>query len=89
MSHDKQPIAYASASLTKCQQSYSQIEKELLAVLFGCTKYHQYIYGQWVTVETDHKPLITLFKKALHDIPPRLQRIMQRLQPYNLNVVLI
>ncbi|CAH2108833.1 unnamed protein product [Euphydryas editha] len=56
-------------------------------VLFGCTKYHEYIYGQWVTVKTDHKPLITLFKKALYDIPPRLQRIMLRLQPYNLNVV--
>lgn len=85
--HDKQPIAYASASLTKCQQNYSQIEKELLSILFGCTKFHQYIYGRLVTVETDHKPLITLFKKALVDIPARLQRIMLRLQPYDLNVI--
>lgn len=85
--HEKQPIAYASASLTKCQQNYSQIEKELMSILFGCTKFHQYIYGRTVTVETDHKPLISLFKKALFDIPARLQRIMLRLQPYDLIVI--
>ncbi|KAL0878513.1 hypothetical protein ABMA27_003602 [Loxostege sticticalis] len=85
--HGKQPISYASASLNNCQQNYSQIEKELLSVLFGCTKFHQYVYGQQFTVETDHKPLITLFKKALHDIPPRLQRIMLRLQPYDIKIV--
>jgi hypothetical protein len=83
ISHDKRPIAYASASLKKCQQNYSQIEKELLAVLFGCIKYYQYVYGKHVLVETDHKPLVT---EALFDIPARLQRIMLRLQPYDLLV---
>ncbi|KAJ0179821.1 hypothetical protein K1T71_004412 [Dendrolimus kikuchii] len=85
--HEKQPIAYASASLTKCQQNYAQIEKEMLSILFGCMKFHQYVYGRKITVETDHKPLITMFKKALQDTPPRLQRIMLRLQPYDLNVI--
>ncbi|CAH2101985.1 unnamed protein product [Euphydryas editha] len=84
--HNSQPIAYASASLTPCQQSYSQIEKELLAILFGCTKFHQYIYGRQTLVETDHKPIVSLMKKPLYDIPPRLQRIMLRLQPYDLKV---
>lgn len=84
--HEKQPIAYASASLTPTQQSYSQIEKELLAILFGCTKFHQYIYGRQTLVETDHKPIVSLFKKPLYAIPPRLQRIMLRLQPYSLTV---
>lgn len=84
--HNSQPIAYASASLTPCQQSYSQIEKELLAILFGCTKFHQYIYGRQTLVETDHKPIVSLMKKPLYDILPRLQRIMLRLQPYDLKV---
>lgn len=84
--HDKHPIAYASASLNSCQQNYSQIEKELLAILFGCNKFHQYIYGKQINVETDHKPLITLFKRPLFDIPARLQRIMLRLQPYDINL---
>lgn len=29
-------IAYASNSLTESQQNYAQIEKEMLAIAFGC-----------------------------------------------------
>lgn len=43
--HNMHPIAYASVSLTETQKNYAQIEKELLAILFGCTRFHQYIYG--------------------------------------------
>ena len=85
--HGKNPIAYASASLTSTQVNYAQIEKELFAILFGCTKFHQYIFGLKVTVETDHKPLVTLFNKPLFKIPARLQRFMLRLQCYDLNVI--
>ena len=42
---DNQPVAYASKSLTTCQQNYAQIEKEMLAIVFGCTRFHDYIYG--------------------------------------------
>ena len=61
-----QPVAYASRALTDCQKKYAQIEKELLAIVFGCDKFHEYIYGKTVTVETDHKPLESIFKKPLH-----------------------
>lgn len=37
-------------------------------------------------VETDHKPLVTLFDRPLFKIPPRLQRFMLRLQSYELEV---
>ena len=52
-----QPIAYASRALTKTQHNYPQIEKETLAVVFGCEKFHQFVYGRNVEVETDHRPL--------------------------------
>lgn len=84
--HDKRPIAFSSATLTSCQQNYAQIEKELFAILVGCTKFHQYIYGRQIIVETDHKPLVPLFNKPLHLVPARLQRFMMRLQAYDLNV---
>ena len=50
------PIAYASCALTETQQRYSQIEKETLAIAFGCSKFNNFIFGQHVTVESDHKP---------------------------------
>lgn len=85
--HDNSPIAYASATLTSSQQNYAQIEKELFAILFGCIKFHQYVFGKRVIVETDHKPLIPLFTRALYKVPARLQRFMLRLQCYDLQVV--
>ena len=38
-----QPLAYGSRALTKTQQNYAQIEKETLAVVFVCEKFHQYV----------------------------------------------
>ena len=40
------PIAYASKSLNKCEQNYAQIEKEMAAIVFGATKFHEYIYAK-------------------------------------------
>lgn len=36
-------------------------------------KFHQYIAGKPFEVESDHKPLVPIFKKPLNDIPIRLQ----------------
>ena len=81
------PVAYASRSLTKTEQNYAQIEKELLAVTFACNKFHDYIIGKNVTVETDHKPLEVIMKKPLLTAPMRLQRMMLQLQRYDLTLV--
>ena len=54
---DGQPIAYESRSLTNAEQQYAQIEKEMLAIVFGTEKFEQYVYGRRVKVETDHKPI--------------------------------
>ena len=80
------PIAYASRSMTDAETRYAQIEKELLAITFACERFHQYIYGQQVQVETDHKPLIPLFVKSLNDCPLRIQRLLIRVQRYDLKV---
>lgn len=61
----EQPIVYSSRALTRSQQNYAQIEKEALAILFGCEQFHQYIFGS-VTVESDHKSLQSITKKPLH-----------------------
>ncbi|XP_052746992.1 uncharacterized protein K02A2.6-like [Bicyclus anynana] len=82
---DGRPVEYASRTLTDTQTRYAQIEKELFAIVYACEKYHQYIYGKKsVIVETDHKPLESIFKKALASNPMRLQRMLLRLQGYDL-----
>jgi len=61
------PVAYASRALTNAKMRYTQIEKELLAVVFAFYKFHQYTYRKEVTVESDHKPLEIITKKRLSD----------------------
>ena len=79
----EQPIAYASRALTTTEQGYSQIEKELLAVVFAMERFDQYVYGRSVEVRSDHQPLQTISSKALHFAPKRLQRMLLRLQRYD------
>ena len=81
------PIAYASCALTRTQQNYSQIEKETLAIVFGCKKFHQYIFGQKITVESDHKPLSSIYRKSMHEMPARLQRFFLQLQKYDIEII--
>ena len=69
-----QPIAYASRALTDAETRFAQIEKELLAAVYGL---HTYTYSREVTVESNHKPL-EVFKKTLHRAPKRLQRMFMR-----------
>ncbi|XP_046569886.1 uncharacterized protein K02A2.6-like [Haliotis rubra] len=83
---DKGPVAFASKAMTNSQRNYAQIEKEMLAVLFGYEKFHYYLFGRNFKVRTDHKPLEVVFKKPLHAIPVRLQRSRMRLQIYDADV---
>ncbi|PFX12514.1 Retrovirus-related Pol polyprotein from transposon 17.6 [Stylophora pistillata] len=85
---DGHPVAYASRSLTptEVQYMYAQIEKELLAIVFGMEKFETYLYGRKVLVESDHKPLEAILKKSLLNAPKRLQRMLLRLQRYEFEV---
>ena len=83
---DNKPIAYASRSLTPAQLNYAQIEKELLAIVFGCERFRQFLYGKEVQAHTDHKPLINVMNKPLLENPRRIQRLLLRLQCYNLKL---
>ncbi|KAL5264194.1 hypothetical protein ACHWQZ_G005321 [Mnemiopsis leidyi] len=84
------PIAYASRSLTPAQTRYAQIEKELLAIVFGCERFHQYVYGKDIEVHSDHKPLLSIVNKMnIGQAPPRIQRLLLRLLRYSVNLKFI
>jgi len=82
-----QPVAFASKTLSPTERRYAQIEKECLAIVFGCQRFSQYLSRrEKITVESDHKPLQAIFKKSVLAAPCRLQRMLLRLQRFNLDV---
>eukprot|EP00118_Oscarella_pearsei_P024008 m.295954 g.295954 ORF g.295954 m.295954 type:complete len:135 (+) comp40761_c0_seq6:1654-2058(+) len=59
MLQEGRPVYYASKALTNAERNYSQIEKELLAIVFACDRLDQYLFARPnVNVESDHKPLV-------------------------------
>ena len=68
------------------QKKYAQIEKKMLGIVFGCTKFHDFIFGKTMSVETGHKPIEAIYKKPLYLAPVRLQRMIIKLQRYDLRV---
>ena len=83
---DGRPVAYASKSLSQTEMNYSNIEREMLGVVFGLQHFHHYVFGRKVCVETDHKPLEAINKKNLTQAPPRLQRMLLKIQPYDVEI---
>ena len=45
-------------------------------------KFHYFLYGKEFTLETDQKPLVSIYKKHMVDISPRVQRLIVRSFPY-------
>ncbi|XP_058858757.1 uncharacterized protein K02A2.6-like [Acipenser ruthenus] len=73
----ERPISYASRSLAPAEKKYSQLEKEGLAVIFGVKRFHCYLLGRHFTINSDHKPLQSLFNEN-KPIPPMASARIQR-----------
>ena len=69
------------------EKQYTNIEREVLVVVFAMERPHHYVYGYTVTVETDHKPLVSIWWKTIATASPRLQHLLLRLAQYNLDIV--
>ena len=75
-------VCYASRALKKTEQNYQNLEREALGTIWGMEKFHYFLYGKEFTLETDQKPLASIYKKHMVDINPRVQRLIVRSFPY-------
>ena len=57
------PIINMSRALTETEQRYSNIERELLAIVFVLKRLNHYTFGRTITVQSDHQPLQSIWKK--------------------------
>ena len=79
------PVQFASRTLTDPETRYSQTEREALAVVFGCERFHLYLYGQHFSILTDHQPLTVLYNYKGRP-SPRILRWGLRLQSYDFDI---
>ena len=80
---NNKPIAFASKALTETEHHYANIEREMLAVVFGAERFRTYIYGRSFTIKLHHKPLESISQKNLADTPAQLQHMLLHLQGYD------
>ena len=76
---DKKPDAFASKALTECEHCYTNIEHEMLAVIFRAEWFSTYVHGRPLTIESDHKLLESITQKNLADTPVLLQYMLLHL----------
>jgi hypothetical protein len=75
--------------MNKCERNYAQIDKEALSIIFGVTKFNQYLFGKSFKIITDHKPLIRLFdpvKKIPDTLSSRMLRWSLMLSGYDYKI---
>lgn len=87
---EERPIGYVSRTLSKAEKGYSMIEKEALALIFGVTKFHKYIFGRHFLLISDHKPLASIFngqKSVPAMASARIQRWALILSAYEYDIV--
>ena len=72
---EEQPIYYASRALTSAEKNYQNLEREAQAAVWGMEKFHYLLYGRKFILQTDQKPLVSIFRKHMIDVSPRIQRI--------------
>ena len=79
------PVAYASHALNKSEQNYCQLEKEILSIVFVCTKFMIIsmvnLFTCKMTIFHANQYLQTIVK-----LSPRIQRFLLRLQKHNFEV---
>ena len=67
-------ISYASRSQSDTEHRYSQTEKEPLAIVWACERFHAYLYGAEFDLLTDHKPLECIFSPKSKTCDARIER---------------
>ena len=83
---ESKPVMYVSRALTKTEQRYSNIKRELLAIVFALKRLNHYTFGRTITVQSDHQPLQSIWKKPIILTSLRLQRLLLRLAHYDINI---
>ena len=78
------PVGYFSKKLKPVEQRYSTTDREALAIILACRRFHHFLWGVPFTIHTDHQPLVSVFKRKTKC--PRMSRWAVELQDYRFKI---
>lgn len=76
---------YFSKKLSPTEQRYATIDRETLAIILSCRKFHNFLWGFAFIIHTDHEPLVSFFKQKTKS--SRMNRWVVEMQDYKFKIV--
>lgn len=86
---DEKPVFFVSRTLSVAEKKYPILHREALAIVFAMEKFYKYVYGHFVEIHSDHKPLEGIFqakKGAPTVIANRVQRYILRMSIFDYRI---
>ena len=83
------PVHIASRSLTTTEQAYDQLEREAVAMHFGCFRFKIFLEGTHFFHYIDPEPLKAMMDKAKKEAPARIDKVRLKLQGFSREIKLI
>jgi len=80
-------IACASKTLNSVEKRYSQIEKEMLAVVWAIQHFKLFLFGKEFILKTDNKPLVSILSSQTKETSARLELLRLKIQGYKYKVI--
>ena len=80
-------ISYASKALSSLERRYSKIEREALAITWGCHHFRMYLLGSHFKVITDRKPLLYIFNSPTSQASARIDNWRLKLHSFDFEVL--
>jgi len=78
------PISFRVRPVRDAGIRYTQMENELLAKVFTREKFNAQASGRITTLQTKHKPLVTIVQMPISKAPRQIKAMFLRLQKYDL-----
>ena len=68
-------------------KKYASVQMELLAIVFACEKYYNFINGHNIIMQNYHKPLTWIIKKPLGKVTTEIQRNILKLFKHLIDII--
>ena len=67
---ESKPVMDVSRALIETEQRYSNIERELLAIVFAVERLNHYTFDRTIIFQSDHQSLQNIWKKSIVSASP-------------------